>query len=459
MAVSSNFKGVVSGNGRTLLYMDELPFYNAVYWSQYKNNGWSAPINITPQIQSDGDQYVTSVSYDGTRLYLTKEDAFNSDIYLSEFRDGKWSKSYPLEGQGINTKFWESHASISKDGKTLYFTSNRKDGIGQMDIYVAKLQADGRWGIPVNLGPVINTPLNEDTPFITENDSTLYFSSQGYENMGGYDIFVSKLDAAGHWTAPKNLGYPVNTTDDDLFFYPWNNAQIGYVSRIMDNGFGKEDLYAVQYINDRPLQEVIARFFEQHEKPQGKEVAAAVPAEKPEEKPVTTVKPEEPEITKPVEPAVTARPADELQTQAPVTPKEIELDPVYFAFDHFLLSDAGKKQLDKICQLLTDYPVVKVRLIGHADAKGPAEYNLKLSEKRALAAKNYIIAKGVDAARIETLGMGEKNFAAINSNPDGSDNPEGRQLNRRVEYEIIGTGDHVILIKMTPVPEKLKFRE
>ena len=248
---SSNFKGVVSGNGTSLLYMNELPFYDAVYYTRYTDHGWSSPVNITPQIQSDGDQYVTSLSYDGTQLILTREDAFNSDIYVSTLKDGKWSKSVPFGGQDINTKYWESHASLSKDGKTLYFTSNRKDGIGDMDIYVSKKTTGGSWGKPVNLGATINTALNEDTPFITENDSILYFSSQGHENMGGYDIFVSRLDASGQWLKPENMGYPVNTTDDDLFYYPWNNAQIAFTSRINENGFGKEDIYAMQAYEDR----------------------------------------------------------------------------------------------------------------------------------------------------------------------------------------------------------------
>ncbi len=190
---SSNYKAVISGDGLTMAYMNELPFYHAVYISRYSQGEWTSPVNITPQIQSDGDQYVSSLSFDGNTLYLTREDAFNSDIYKSSFQNGKWSKSEPLPGQDINTKYWESHASISHDGKTLYFTSNRKGGFGEMDIYKTTLQGNSQWSQPVNLGNVINSVLNEDTPFITENDSVLYFSSQGHENMGGYDIFRSSF--------------------------------------------------------------------------------------------------------------------------------------------------------------------------------------------------------------------------------------------------------------------------
>ena len=271
---SSNFKAVISGDGLTMAYMNELPFYNAVYISRYRNGTWTSPVNITPQIQSDGDQYVSSLSFDGNTLYLTREDAFNSDIYKSIFQSGKWSKSEPLAGQDINTKYWESHASISRDGKTLYFTSNRKGGFGEMDIYKSALQDNNQWGQPVNLGNVINSALNEDTPFITENDSVLYFSSQGHENMGGYDIFKSKLGPGNQWSAPENLKYPINTTDDNLFYYPWHNARIIYASLIRPEGLGKEDIYAIQPEDDKPLNDLLAELIQ----PAASEVAAVTPS-------------------------------------------------------------------------------------------------------------------------------------------------------------------------------------
>ncbi len=259
---SSNFKAVISGDGLTMAFMNELPFYNAVYVSRYKDGMWTSPVNITPQIQSDGDQYVSSLTFDGNTLYLTREDAFNSDIYKSIFQKGKWSKSEPLAGQDINTKYWESHASISRNGKTLYFTSNRKGGFGEMDIYRTVLQDNGQWGQPVNLGNVINSALNEDTPFITENDSVLYFSSQGHENMGGYDIFKSKIGPANQWSTPENLKYPINTTDDNLFYFPWHNARIIFASLIRPEGLGKEDIYAIQPEEDKPLKDLYAELIQ-----------------------------------------------------------------------------------------------------------------------------------------------------------------------------------------------------
>jgi OOP family OmpA-OmpF porin len=140
-------------------------------------------------------------------------------------------------------------------------------------------------------------------------------------------------------------------------------------------------------------------------------------------------------------------------------PASIELKPVYFAFDNFQLNGEGKEQLGKVYQLLKDYPDLRVRLLGHADAKGTAEYNLTLSEKRAASALKYLVELGVESGRLSSKGLGERNYAAINTNPDGTDNPEGRRLNRRVEYEITGDANKMIIITLPPVPEELRFRE
>ncbi len=467
---SSNFKAVISGDGLTMAFMNELPFYNAVYVSRYRDDTWTSPVNITPQIQSDGDQYVSSVSFDGNALYLTREDAFNSDIYKSIFQNGKWSKSEPLAGQDINTKYWESHASISRDGKTLYFTSNRKGGLGEMDIYKSTQQGNNQWSEPVNMGNTINTVLNEDTPFITENDSVLYFSSQGNENMGGYDIFKSTLGPDNKWSSPENLKYPINTTDDNLFYYPWHNARVIYASLIRPEGHGKEDIYAIQPSEDKPLNELIAELL-QPVTPAVTSAGVPVVAEKtiPAMTEIDAAAVSTATINAPTTPpASIVEPGDEKVPSAtlvpepvktPAAPREIDLTPVYFNFDNFLLTADGEAQLQKIGRLMKDFPEVRVKLIGHADAKGMADYNLVLSQKRAHTTVQYLVNLGIEVSRISSTGLGEKNFVAINSNPDGTDNPEGRQLNRRVEYEITGTDDAVLKIRIPSVPEHLKFKK
>ena len=448
---SSNFKAVISGNGKTILYMNELPFYDAVYYSTFKDGAWTKPVNITPQIQSDGDQYVSSVSYDGTTLYLTKEDNFNSDIYVSKLVDSLWQKSEPLNKK-INTKYWESHASISKDGKTLYLSSNRKGSLGGMDIFKSVKDEDGDWGEPVDLGPTINTALNEDSPFITEDGKTLFFSSQGHQGMGGYDIYKSTLDSNGNWSKPINLGYPLNTTDDDLFYYPFENGKIGYMSLLEPGGYGKEDIYKVQILTPGMAIEEEA-----------KELAQEVPEEKVEEKVETldTI-PETAEMRKDtiveLKQPVPEEAVKEGQEVVPTPKEEILLTPAYFAFDSYTLTSQAKEELAKIATLSKKYSGLTFELIGLTDAIGSAEYNKILSVKRAKAAKNYVLSLGVDPGKLVAVGYGETRFVAINSNPDGSDNPEGRKYNRRVEVQIKGPDLDKLDIKHKEIPENLRIK-
>jgi hypothetical protein len=150
----------------------------------------------------------------------------------------------------INTKYWESHATLTQDGRRLYFTSNRKESLGGLDIFISERDSTGAWGPAKNLGPAINTEYDEETPFLANNDRSLFFSSRGHHNIGGYDIFRSDLDEKGEWGAPVNIGYPVNTTDDDLFFMPVGKGNRGYLSRFSTEGYGKMDIMTYDIYSD-----------------------------------------------------------------------------------------------------------------------------------------------------------------------------------------------------------------
>jgi len=252
-----NFNPLISGDQKSLIYMSGEAFYDAIYQSRKEDDEWGPPENLTPQVQSDGDLYTSALAFNGTKLFLSKDDGFNSDLYSSTFSDGAWSTAEKLN-KNINTKFWESHAGISPDGKTLYFTSNRKEGYGGLDIFKSEWnEATGDWGPAVNLGPEINTEFNEDTPFITEDGKTIYFSSQGHENMGGFDIFYSTMDDEGNWSTPVNLGFPLNTTDDDLHFVPVNNGiNALYTMYDPESGAGQEDIYWIIIFSDKNPREV-----------------------------------------------------------------------------------------------------------------------------------------------------------------------------------------------------------
>ena len=148
----------------------------------------------------------------------------------------------------INTRYWESHAFATNDGKTLIFASDRPGGLGGLDLYICHKNKDGSWSDPVNMGPEINTPFNEERPFLVDDGKQLFFSSQGHYNMGGFDLFKSHLLQNGNWSRPENLGYPLNTPDDEIFFMPLNDGSGGYISIHREGkGFGKEDIYLITF--------------------------------------------------------------------------------------------------------------------------------------------------------------------------------------------------------------------
>jgi hypothetical protein len=241
---------VVSEDESTLVFAARLAFYQGIFYSKKEKGQWTAPVNMLSELGIDGDCYPTSISPDGKELYVYRSNEFQGDIFVTNFKNGKWSKLRKLNSN-INTKYWESHAFISHDGKTLYFTSNRPGGSGELDIYQSKRTSGDNWGEPVNLGSTVNSRYNDDTPFLLSDEKTLYFSSLGHETMGGYDIFVSTLSGENQWTKPVNIGYPINTTDDDMFFCPVNNGLAGYTAKYDPNGYGRYDLYRFEIYSDK----------------------------------------------------------------------------------------------------------------------------------------------------------------------------------------------------------------
>ena len=245
----SEFDPVVSADESMIVFTRALQFYDAVFYSRKLNGRWTPPVNMTPLLGVDQDYYSSSLTDDGKTLFLYRTDKYEGNIYLSRFSNDSWSKVEKLN-DNINTKYWESHATMSKDGRKLYFTSNKKESMGGLDIFVSERDTSGNWGPAINLGPVINTIYNEESPFLANNDRSLFFSSRGHYNMGGYDIFRSDMDASGKWGTPVNIGYPVNTTDDDLFFTPVGDGNRGYYARFDPDGFGKMDIFRYEIFSD-----------------------------------------------------------------------------------------------------------------------------------------------------------------------------------------------------------------
>jgi len=244
-----NMRPAISGNEKTMVYQTSLKFYDAIFYTIKDSNEWAPPINITPDINSEGTFYPCFLSENGTTLLLYKEDNFNSDIYISKLEGLRWTAPKKLN-KNINSRYHETFASLSSDGKTIYFVSDRKGGLGGTDIY--KCHFDHKtndWGVAVNMGIEINTPFNEETPVICQDSKTLYFSSEGHYNMGGFDIFYSRNIEGNVWSEPINMGYPVNSTDDNLFYYPVGEGEKAYIAKYDRDGFGQEDIVRLELIN------------------------------------------------------------------------------------------------------------------------------------------------------------------------------------------------------------------
>ncbi len=255
---SVNDRPVVSFDGNTMAYTERRGLESVVFVTQREGDAWGTPTDITLEASMGTDCHTTSLNSDGTELYLFKNDNYDGNLYVTRFVQGRWA---PIEklNKNINTRFYESHAAISSDGRKLYFTSNREGGLGELDLWVSEKDVTDDWGIPVNLGNIVNTPYNEETPFISGDDNTLTFSSEGHGSMGGYDIFLSR-HSAGIWGSPVNIGFPVSTTDDNIGFQPFNNGAYAFYS-IM-TGYKKKEIALVTFNppSDEPRDTVTISF-------------------------------------------------------------------------------------------------------------------------------------------------------------------------------------------------------
>ena len=241
---NSNYNPVISADGRSFAYMVSLKFYDAIMFSRLVDGKWTAPVNITPDLQLDGKIYLSCLSSDGKVLFLSRNDDKNSDIFTSTFDGNSWSKAIDA-GKHINTSYWESHAFISEDGNQIIFSSDRPGGMGGLDLYISQ-KVNGQWSPAKNIGVEINNRLNEDRAFLINNGKTLFFSSQSHHTIGGYDIFKSELQSDGSWSSPRNLGYPLNTPDDNMFFMPQGDGRTGFYPIYEESdGLGKEDIYRI----------------------------------------------------------------------------------------------------------------------------------------------------------------------------------------------------------------------
>lgn len=315
---SPNFNAVFSADHKIMLYTSPGRQGYDIFYSTFGDTAWSTPKNITSVLATGKFMTTSDLSDDGKTLLLSFDDPVNADLYVSRFEKNRWTKVEPLNKE-INSKSSETYGSFSHDGTTLYFTSNRKGGLGDMDIYKSELDSKGLWGKPVNLGPVVNTPFNEASPFMAETGNRLFFSSEGHDGMGGYDIFYYDFDNPGQGVV--NPGYPLNTTDNDLFYVPQGDGSSGYYALSDENSYGARDIYSVTIVPEEIAEEPVAEpeTVQFTELPSAELNPPELPAEIPAE-PVAEISP-----VVPVAEEIPAEPAAEVPdvpAEEPVAPVE-----------------------------------------------------------------------------------------------------------------------------------------
>jgi outer membrane protein OmpA-like peptidoglycan-associated protein/tetratricopeptide (TPR) repeat protein len=385
----------------------------------------------------------------------------NGDIYYSEFKDTAWTALKSV-GENINgTQTWEGQPSISSDNQTLYFASARPtDGVqnyGGMDLYQSKRQSNGSWGDPVNLGPNINTSGNEKTPFMHSDSYTLYFASDKHPGIGGFDIFYSKMNASEEFQAPKNIGYPINTAEDEHSFVVSTDGRFGYFSSNLEgNGL---DIYSFEMPEQaRPKNVVFVRgqivsgseaskdlkITLKNTETQ-KEVNAVLDEETGEYVGVIAVgKGEDAIITAKKEgyafssqyisstENIVGRPIEsKLAIKKIAVGETYKINNVTFATNSYSLEKHVKTILDEFYDFLHTNTKVRVAIQGHTDNVGVPKENLVLSENRAKAVMAYLLEKGIASDRLTAKGFGQNKPVASN------ENEEGRAQNRRTEFLIL----------------------
>lgn len=463
----------------------DFKYYEDLYISKKGKDGTWGAAKPMSNINSEGHEASIGLTVDGQQLFIySAQDDPQGDIYYSKLEGNNWTK--PVAFDPVNSKASETHACFSADGKTIYFTSNRKGGFGGFDIYRVTLLPNGEWSKPLNLGSKINTEFDERAPFIHPDGVSLFFASNGHETMGGFDIFQATELGDDGWSTPENIGYPINTTEDDLFFTTSVDGKRSYYASEKDNGLGEKDLYMITLPKpDVQPMTVMSGTFSLGDKSgtipadaqiivkdneSGEIVGIYKPNKKtgkylfilPPGKNYNVTYEAEGYLFKSENLIVPKNSAFQSMKKeiklAPIKANEsIVLNNVFFEFNSYELTADSKTELNKLFSLLSNNPSIKVEIQGHTDSKGNNSLNMKLSQNRAESVRKYLVKKGIKASRVVAVGYGETKPIAKNTNADGSDNEEGRALNRRIELKILSEkGEKKGTVNQIYVPDNLK---
>jgi outer membrane protein OmpA-like peptidoglycan-associated protein/Tol biopolymer transport system component len=433
------------------------------YLSHKKNGEWTKSVKIEPPLNTHYNEGAQTITPDGKFMVFTacnRPNGYGScDLYFAKKVGDVWDIPVNL-GPKVNSTTWDSQPSIAPDGKTIYFSSARSGGKGGMDIWKTMISESGEWSVPINLGDSINTSKNESSPFMHSDNQTLYFTSNGWTGMGGIDIYYSKKNDDGKFSKPVNLGYPINTFNDEGFLIVNAKGNMAYYSSDRQGGFGGLDIYSFELSEKvRPVavtylkgvvydkntgKKLKAKFeltdlstekvvFESYSDQITGEFMVSLPTEKnyalnvskdgylfySENFTLTGVY----DKTKPYEKDIPLQPL--------AVGEVVVLKNIFFDFDKTDLKPESEVELQKLIEMLRKNVKMKIEISGHTDNKGTADYNQKLSENRSKAVYNYLIEKGIDKTRLSYKGYGM--IKPIDTN----DTEDGRANNRRTEFKVI----------------------
>lgn len=461
-------------------------FFENIWVSHRQGEGWSQAELLPGKINSKTHEATAGISPDGQSLFIYRGDK-GGHLYESTLKNDKWQKPRKLP-KGINSNFQETSISFSPDNQTVYLVSNRAGGYGGKDIWTATRNRRGKWSEPVNLGATVNTPYDEESVFMAPDGKTLYFSSQGHNTMGGFDIFRTSF-LNGRWTEPVNLGFPVNTPAEDLFLAMTPDGKYGFYSSKRSDGHGGSALYMITFLgpekplitrimtdpiahqvapvrenlmaseveiittpmtiirgiilddkDETPLLAKIQLFDNQEEVllaefssdaetgqyiislPSGKNYGIAVQVED------YLFHSENMDIT---QSAMSREIINNIRLKKVEVGQSIVLNNIFFDSGASTLRPESYAELGVLNKLMTDNPNLKIEIAGHTDNVGSAALNKRLSENRAKAVVDFLIGRGIEAHRLSFKGYGFDKPIATNTTP------EGRQLNRRTEFEIM----------------------
>ena len=457
------------GGGRDAQIDD---YYEDIYYSSKDEKGeWQPAVNIGKPINSAFHDATVGLSIDGQKLFIYRDNKKGiGNIYVTEKKGNEWTIPEELPSP-ITSKSQETSASYDYTGKTIYFVSARPEGKGGKDIYKSTQNKDGKWGDAENLGAMINTEFDEDAVFLHPDGKTLYFSSNGNNSMGGYDIFKSTFEK-GKWSRPQNLGYPINSSGDDVFFVLTANGEHGYYTSEKAGGEGKKDIYKIVFLdeiknNSRPkltlLKGVV--FDKKTKKPLSalieifdndkNELVSSYESNSATGKYMVSlpaghdygisVKKEgylfySENINIP-DTAAFQEIEKNIGLDKIETGKKVVLANIFYDYNKASLRSSSFNELDKVVELLNQNLKVKVELAAHTDSRGGDAYNLKLSQDRAQSCVDYLTSKGINRSRLIAKGYGESQplvkEETINKMATEQEKEAAHQQNRRSEFKIL----------------------